>query len=401
MKRSAYLIVALLVTTFTVSCGNDDPITTDPVVVDPTPDPNPEDSTRIDTVPEDTVPVDTVPVEFKVSVHYGNDGVNVDLPDALSSEVSYKVEGNNLVLVNANVEKELEVVLSGECEDGSFTYEGQYKCRIVLDGLSLTSKMGGAVDVQCGKRVALVLNEGTVNSLVDAVGGSQKACLYCKGHLEVEGAGSLSVTGNAKHAIATKEYFQMKKSVGSLTIVKAAADAVHAGQYFQMNGGTLTFDEQTLADGVQVETLTLDDDVTPDLAKEHNGEIIIKGGTIKGLVSHEDCKALKCDGLVTISGGTIDVTAKGNGSRGIQTDGSVVIGEEDSAVNIKIVASGGLCTKDECEDDPHRCMGMKIDGDLTVNAGTITVQNTGKKSRGIKVGGKYTKTGGTVNAVIA
>ena len=42
-------------------------------------------------------------------------------------------------------------------------------------------------------------------------------------------------------------------------------------------------------------------------------------------------------------------------------------------------------------------MGMKIDGNLTVNAGVITVTNTGTKSRGIKCT-TYTKNGGTVTA---
>jgi len=41
---------------------------------------------------------------------------------------------------------------------------------------------------------------------------------------------------------------------------------------------------------------------------------------------------------------------------------------------------------------------MKIDGDLTINGGTVTVTNTGSKSRGIKVAGTYTKNGGTVSA---
>ena len=41
-----------------------------------------------------------------------------------------------------------------------------------------------------------------------------------------------------------------------------------------------------------------------------------------------------------------------------------------------------------------------VEKNLLVTGGTTTVTNTGKKARGIKVNGTYTKRGGTVNAVV-
>lgn len=344
-----------------------------------------------------TAAIDSIVAVHQVKVVYSGSSAQVTIPAALAADVTAQVSGAHVVLTNNNVSNEMEFVLSGSSTDGSFTYNGQYKTTLVLNGLTLTSGQGAALDIQCGKRIGIVLQDGTTNTLSDYAQGTQKACLNCKGHIEFEGAGTLNVTGNLSHAIKSKEYLQLKKSTGTINILSAVGDAIHTGQYYQQNGGTVNITSTTLGDGIQAEYLMLDDDVTPDPDEEFNGQIFIKGGNLNIEVSQEDCKAIKADDLITISGGTFQITASGNGSRGIQTDGSVIIGEEDNTTSITIAAKGGLCTNVDHEDDPHRCMGMKIDGNLTVNAGVITVTNTGTKSRGIKCT-TYTKNGGTVTA---
>ena len=336
--------------------------------------------------------------ETLVKVTFDGSTATVDIPSNLKSEVTATVDGAYVEINNNNTSEELEFTLSGESDNGGFTYNGQYKTTFNLNGLTLASQRGGAIDIQCGKRIAMILEEGTTNTLSDYAQGTQKACLNCKGHLEMKGSGTLNVTGNLNHAIKTKEYLELKKSVGSINILDAAGDAIHAGQYYLQSGGTVSITSTTKGDGIQVESLTLDDDITSDPDEENNGQIIIKDGVINIEMANEDCKAIKCDSLITISGGTFTITASGKGSRGIQTDKDMVIGEENATTTINIAATGGLCTNEDHEDDPHRCMGIKVDGNLTVNAGTITVTNTGTKSRGIKVGGIYTKNGGTVNA---
>ena len=344
-----------------------------------------------------TASIDSLVIIPRVFVTYNGSSASVSIPASVKSDVTATVDGAYVTITNTNVSNEVDFILSGESSNGGFTYNGSYKATVCLNGLSLTSQRGAALDIQCGKRIAIVLGDGTTNSLSDYAQGSQKACLYCKGHIEFEGGGTLNVTGNLTHAIKSKEYTQLKKSTGTINIVKAAGDAIHVGQFYQQNGGTVNITSTTQGDGIQVEYLTLDDDVTVDPDKEFNGQIFIKGGNLNLEASHEDCEAIKCPALFTISGGTFQIKASGNGSRGMQTDGNMVIGEEDSSTNITIAATGGLCTNEDHEDDPHRCMGMKIDGNLTVNAGTVTVTNTGEKSRGIRCG-TYTKNGGTVNA---
>jgi hypothetical protein len=341
--------------------------------------------------------IDSIMVVHTVTVTYAGDTAYVDYGHA--SNVTDTIQGAHVKLVSTDTKNELEFVLQGESTNGSLTYEGPLKCKFYLNGLNLHSNKGAAINIQCGKRIDLILNPGTVNTLSDAAGGEQKAAFYCKGHLEVEGSGSLTVTGRTKHAIATKEYMQLKKSTGSITVNGAVSDAMHIGQYFLMSGGTLTLSGQG-GDGLQVEQVTLDDDITPDPNKEDNGMMFIRGGNINITAANDDTKAIKVPCDLTVSGGTFTLVASGDGSRGIQVAGNMLVDQAYSTTTMQIRATGTTYEDEETEDE-SRCMGIKVKGNLTVNAGTIRVANTGKYSYGIKVDGVYTKAAGaTVQANI-
>lgn len=339
--------------------------------------------------------IDSITVVHTVTVTYNGEQATVDLGHA--PNVTYTTDGAHVSILSTNTKNELEFVLQGESTQGSLTYDGPLKCKFYLNGLNLQSDRGAAIDIQCGKRVDLILVPGTENVLVDAAGGTQKAALYCKGHLEVEGSGSLTVTGNAKHGIATKEYMQLKKSTGAITVNKAVSDAMHVGQYFLMSGGTLTLSGQG-GDGLQLEILTLDDDVTPNPEKEDNGQMFIRGGSLNITADKEDVKGIKVPGDLTVSGGTFQILASGDGSKGISVSGNMLVNEDDNTTLMQILATGNIYEDEETEDE-SRCMGIKVDGNLTVNAGTIRVSNKGKGSRGIRVHGNYTVSpGATVQA---
>lgn len=341
--------------------------------------------------------IDSILVVHTVTVTFAGDTALVDLGHA--PEVTATTEGANVNILSTNTQHELEFVLQGESSHGSLTYEGPLKCKFYLNGLNLHSTKGAAINIQCGKRINLILNPGTENVISDAAGGEQKAAFYCKGHLEVEGSGSLTVTGRSKHGIATKEYMQLKRSTGNITVNGAVSDAMHVGQYFQMNGGTVRLYGQG-GDGLQVEQVTLDDDITPDATKEDNGMMFIRGGSLDITAANDDTKAIKVPCDLTVNGGTFTLVASGDGSRGIQVAGNMLVDQAYSTTTMQIRATGTTYEDEETEDE-SRCMGIKVKGNLTVNAGTIRVANTGKYSYGIKVDGVYTKAAGaTVQANI-
>ncbi len=347
-----------------------------------------------------TSSVDSISIVKTIFVTWNGATANVVIPESAQNDVTATTNGGHVTITNNNVQEEMEFVLAGTSSNGSLTYNGQYKCKFHLNGLNLTSTTGCALDIQCGKRIDFILSNGTTNSLTDAIGGTHKAALHCKGHMEVEGNGSLTIKGRTKHAWSTNEYLLLKKSCGKITIAQAESDALHIGQFFEMNGGEISVDANTKGDGIQL-------DATSDASDEFNGQIFIKGGKIDMVIANQDCKGIKtgsevagaAGGDISITGGTINIKANGNGSRGIQSDANMLIADTDAATTITIAANGARCTLAECAADPHRCMGIKVENTLRVTGGTTTVTNSGSKSRGIKAP-NYIKEGGTVNAVV-
>ncbi len=282
-----------------------------------------------------------------IYIVYTDEGAQVKVPSQFASDVTAVIDGSNVALTSTASGTEIIYSLSGHSSAGSFTFNGSYKATFVLNGLDLTSTSGAAIDIECGKRIAMELAEGTDNYLTDASNGGQKACLYTKGHLEFSKGGSLTIKGNTKHAIASKEYCLVKKTIGSITITGAVSDGIHAGQYFKMNGGTVKI-SSTGGDGIQAEC-------TDDSTDTDNGQLMITGGTLDITTTGDAAKALKCDSLLTVSGGTLTLTLSGN---------KTVEGEDASYSS-----------------------GMKTDGDISITGGTITINNSADGGKGISADG--------------
>ena len=289
--------------------------------------------------------------------------------------ITVDVNGAAVTLTNANTDREMCFILSGKSDEGSFTYNGEYKACIRLAGVSLKSTSGAALDIKCGKRIALELLEGTENYLEDAADSlGQKAALYCKGHLEVSMGGTLTVKGKYTHAIKTKEYMLVKKTAGGISIIGAEGDGIHAGQYFKMNGGSLNI-SGVKGDGVQAEA-TLEGD-------EDDGQLLIKGGTLDVTISEQDAAALKSDSLMTISGGTLTIVTKGDGDKGLKSKADMSV----SGGSLTITQTGGILVE---EDDISYSTSLKADGNVNISGGEITIINTAEGGKGISAEGTLT-----------
>lgn len=87
------------------------------------------------------------------------------------------------------------------------------------------------------KRINIKVMTGTTNTLTDATSGSQKGCLYVKGHPEFKQKGTLNIYGNAKHGIKAGEYVSIKNA--TINVLKAGGDGLNCTQYFLMESGEL------------------------------------------------------------------------------------------------------------------------------------------------------------------
>lgn len=348
-----------------------------------------------------------------VKVVFKGTTASVNVPSYLA-DVTYSVSGAHVSITAGNIDREYLYDVSGTSTDGSLTIMGNYKLSLQLSGLDLTSTTGAAIDVECGKRIDVILKDGTINTLKDCASGAQKAAFYTTGHPEFGGAGTLNIMGLTKHAIAAKEYLRIKKSTGTVNILGAVSDGIHCGKgkvgnennYFQMDGGTV------IISGTGSDCIDSDD----------YGCVKINGGQLTLNVTATDGTGIKCDSILTMTGGKVDVTVDGELSEGIRTfhsayfnggtitakanaNGSKGIKAKNSTSSTATVTGGGFlyfngtnATIDvnggTYTADSTKCMGIRADQNFTQTAGTITVNVNNAAATGLSVKGTKTTTGG-------
>ncbi len=299
--------------------------------------------------------------------------------------ITTQTDGAAVTITNTNTDREMCFVLSGESTTGSFTYNGDYKACIRLAGVSLKSTNGAAIDIKCGKRIALELLDGTDNYLEDTPQSlGQKAALYCKGHLEVSKGGKLTVKGNNTHAIKTKEYMLVKGSTGNISITGAEGDGIHAGQYFKMNGGAIDI-AGVKGDGIQAEATQEGDEL--------DGQVILRGGTINTTITGRDVSAIKSDSLMSISGSSLTLNTTGDGDKALRSKADMSI----SGGEINIKQSGKYIVEN---NDPGYVVAIKAKGNLDISGGTINIENTAEAGKGISADGNITTSQDTSSLAI-
>lgn len=225
---------------------------------------------------------------------YGAGGDKVTIVfDGNKAKVTNKVknvkvttDGARVLVENGVTDREIEFVLSGRSENGQFAYVGSYKTTVTLDGLSLKSVDGAAIDLKCGKRMKVHVNKGTENYLEDGLDTLHKACLYTKGHLELSGSGKLQLVGHSKSVIAAKEYIEVKESMGVVAITSDTGNGINAGSTLSILGGGISID-----------------------------------------LSSVDKKGLKSDSTMTLDHCSVVIRMTGDGGKGVKSAGDIVIND--------------------------------------------------------------------------
>lgn len=339
------------------------------------------------------ITIDDTPVTANtVGVTWAAGAVQVTVSADVAPYLMISVENSNVSVVAApDLQQEVTYTLSGTSSAGSFYMDGEYKAGIVLDGLTLTNPSGPAIQIDNGKRIDVVLPDGTTSTLVDGAGGTHKACLFINGHAEWKGGGTLNLTGNTRHAYASDEYTQFKSSFGRLNILSAATDGLHIEQYLQMDGGTI--------DVKGAKGDCIDVGKTKDPTDELNGQALINAGTLNLAVTADDTKGLKTDSLLIFSGGTLTAEVSGLGSKGISAGGNLTIQQKTATPTLIKMNVTGTTYMPGNEELEAKCRGIKAKADFTFDGGTINMTVTGKKAKGISVDGNYIYRSGTTNVL--
>ena len=276
------------------------------------------------------------------------------------------------VVVNTGTDTDsLLLVLSGSTTDGSLLVYREKKYGIQLNGVSIHNSDGPAINNQCGKSLYLYVVSGTTNTLSDGTAYTdvtdssgntidQKGALFSEGQVYVMGTGSLTVTGNCKHAFACDDYIVIDDDV-------------------TLNVSSTTGNGIKVNDGLWINNGTLDISVTADAARgiKCDSVVVISGGATT-ITTSGDCvydeteldyssaACIKCDYPFTMTAGSLTMTSSGDGGKGLNCASDIIF------------SGGTLVATTTGSNDEGKPKAVKSDTSITVSGGSFTA--TVKKS---------------------
>ena len=295
---------------------------------------------------------------------------------------SAKLDGNTLIITDEGV-----YILSGTFNGRILITAGDKdKVQLVLNEATITSPTGPAIQVDSADKVFITAAEGTENQIADSVSydaESADAAIFSKADLCLNGPGSLTVCGNYKHGIVSKDDLVI---AGTTLTVNAASTALEgkdcllmtattacitAGSnglrsdnaedetrgYIYISDSCLTITAGT--DGLQAETLLrIDNAIMTITTGEGSGEVAAAqprhdpwggwgrfGSTVTE--STGSWKGLKAGKAIEIHGGTYSIDSQAdclhsNGNLTI-TDGAFTLKSGDDGIHAdnELLISGG------------------------------------------------------------
>lgn len=211
---------------------------------------------------------------------------------------------------------------------GQLSIYSDYKFQLALNGLTLSCSNGPAINNQCHEACYVVVS--STNTLNDGSSYSsssedRKAAFFSEGQLCFSGSGTLNITGNYKHALASDDYIRLCTGMtATLSLTAKVNDGMHTNDGILIEAGKLVVnakDECIRTDDGAIEisggTITA---ISQSEAIESKGTLTISGGQVYAQGSDD---AINSGGNLTISGGY--VMAYSTGNDGIDANGNCYI----------------------------------------------------------------------------
>ena len=268
-----------------------------------------------------------------------------DAEDAvsLSPEDELTVTEAGVYILSGSYENKMVVIDAGE-ED---------KVQLVLNNASITNENGPAIYVRSADKVFITAAEGTVNTISDGTDYTRTegetaldAAVFSKDDLTVNGAGTLTINGNYKHAVVSKDDLvvtaknltvnAVKSGLNgkeSVTLAEAAvsitagSDGIRSDEIVTVSGNSVEIDASEgiegtyiLLSGGEITIRATDDGVNASQKSSvYTATVEITGGTITVTMGAGDTDGIDSNGNLIITGGTVNVTA----GSAFDCDGSV------------------------------------------------------------------------------
>jgi hypothetical protein len=341
-----------------------------------------QETTENETVNSDTdIHEDTTDYIFDIT---NTDYILLNGSSIITNVAGVNVSGSKATIVTSGTYK-----ITGLLADGQIIVntEDNETVWIILDGVNITCLTGSPIYISKAKKVVVVVADSTENFLADGtsytgvVDGEPNAALFSKADMTIYGNGSLTVNGNYKDGISSKDGLIITS--GTIT-VNATDDGIRGKDYLIIHNGNITVNAG--GDGMKS-----DNTVNALL-----GYITVETGTIN-ITSGGD--ALTAQTNLTISGGVFNIISGGGsnytvtsnisakGIKGLTSvlinNGFVNVSSADDALhsNSAIQINGGNLSLSSSDDGIHADVNIKIDN-CTLN---ITKSYEGIESKNISV----------------
>ncbi len=259
--------------------------------------------------------IDRVTFDRTVLITYSAGGVRVDgdADGAVSvrgKEVTVRYDGSESIVYE----------LVGNGEGGSFKLYSNRRQALCLNGVSLSSSRGAAINIQSRKRTYVYLKN--TNSLSDApsyagapAGEDEKGAFFSEGQLVFSGPGQLEVYAVGKSGIVSDDYIRMM-SAPKVSVHSCSGHAVRAKEAVIVSDGVLEATAEA------------------DTKKAVNSDslVCITGGTVlaratgsagyDGDGTEKGVSAVKADRLFRMEGGRLTALVSGAGAKAVNGDGN-------------------------------------------------------------------------------
>ncbi|MGN1114431.1 MAG: carbohydrate-binding domain-containing protein [Oscillospiraceae bacterium] len=240
--------------------------------------------------------------ESTVSISFSNGKAEISGEGAAA-------QGENVTISQAGT-----YILSGTADNGRIIVDSDKNAEIklVFNGVKITCSNNAPIFVSKAKKVYVVLNDGTENTLSDGDSYSSgqddantDGCVFSKADLTINGGGTLNVKANYKHGIVSKDDLVITDGTINVT---SASTALEGKDCVKISGGT--FKLSAGSNGIK-STNTEDSD---------KGFISITGGNFN-IVSNND--AIEAEKVITVEDGSFDITTGGGSSNAsMKSDGT-------------------------------------------------------------------------------
>ena len=258
-------------------------------------------------------------------------------------------------------------ILSGNTT-GNITVDTDGYVRLALDGVSINSSTGSALQIDNAKKTVIQLVNDSENSIRDGATRADESidgAIYSSDDLVFEGEGKLTVEAQFADGIVSKDSLWIKSSDITVTSVD---DGIRGKDMLSISGGTISVNAQ--GDGLKSTNET----------DAGEGNLVISGGSVT-IQSGDD--GIKSEQKVWITGGTINVAKSVEGIEApviIIDGGDITVYASDDGLNASasaITTTGLSITINNgtlaVTVGPGDTDAIDSNGDIVVNGGTITI----------------------------